>query len=180
MIRLLLSTESPADGSGAGYSETPLLRKLGIKPGWRLLVIRPPENYWELLGKLPAGNRVLAEDSGTADPKQAADNLPVEFIHLFAIRFAELERTLQTYQQRIVPHGMIWVSWPKKSSGIRSDLDENRIRNLALQHKLVDVKAAAIDPTWSGIKLVVQWTESTSSGRKAHPADGQQIRRIER
>ena len=150
MIRLLLPTESPAagSGSGAGYSKTPLLRKLGIQPGWRLLVIEPPANYWELLGKLPAGTRVVAED--------AADSMPLEFIHLFASSFAELERTLQTYQRRIVPHGMIWVSWPKKSSGIRSDLDENRIRELALQRKLVDVKVAAIDSTWSGLKLVIR------------------------
>jgi hypothetical protein len=151
MIRLLLPTESPADGSGAGYSETPLLRKLGIQPGWRLLVIRPPEHYWELLGALPAGARVLAEDAVEAGP--------VEFIHLFATTFTELERTLQTYQQRIVPHGMIWVSWPKKSAGIRSDLDENRIRNLALQRKLMHVKAAAIDQTWSGMKLMVRRME---------------------
>ncbi len=158
MIRLQLPTESPIDSSGAtaGNSETPLLLKLGIKPGWRLLVISPPADYWELLGSLPVGVQVLADKSANYAHEPAAVYEQVEFIHIFTSSFAELERTLQTYQRRIVPHGMIWVSWPKKSSGIRSDLDENRIRELALQRKLVDVKVAAIDSTWSGLKLVIR------------------------
>jgi hypothetical protein len=149
MIRLLLPTESPQDdsgGRGAGYSDTPLVRKLGIKPGWRMLVIDPPAIYWELLGPLPEGTSVIP----------MAGSEQVEFVHLFTQDGAGLEQYLQTLRKRIVPHGMIWVSWPKKSSGVRTDLDETHIRTLALRTQLVDVKVAAIDQTWSGLKLVIR------------------------
>lgn len=149
MIRLQLPTEAPPDkniGNSAGYSSTPIVRKLGIKPGWRVRFVKAPDSYQELLGALPEGVIVVPEGSTDA----------VEFVQVFADRYADLEQTLQTQRERIVPHGMIWVSWPKKSSGVRTDLDENRIRDLALRLQLVDVKVAAIDQTWSGLKLVIR------------------------
>lgn len=149
MIRLLLPTESlqgNSGGRGSDYSSIPLVKKLGIKPGWRLLVINPPANYWELLGYLPEGTSAIPIDQ----PEQ------VEFVHIFIQESTGLEQYLQTLRKRIVPHGMIWVSWPKKSSGLRTDLDENCIRSLALHTQLVDVKVAAIDQIWSGLKLVIR------------------------
>ncbi|MFN2195590.1 MAG: DUF3052 domain-containing protein [Anaerolineales bacterium] len=149
MIRLLLPTEAPPDrsaGKSAGYSRVPLVHKLGIKSGWRVCFLNAPHGYHQQLGELPEGVVVLPEGSTEA----------VEFVQVFADRHAGLEQTLQTQRERIVPHGMIWVSWPKKSSGVRTDLDENRIRDLALRLQLVDVKVAAIDQTWSGLKLVIR------------------------
>jgi hypothetical protein len=149
MIRLQLPTEAPSDknaGAPAGYSGKPLVRKLGIKAGWRVRLLNAPNGYQEMLGALPEGAVILPEDSSEA----------VEFVQVFADRYADLEQTLQTQRERIVPHGMIWVSWPKKSAGVRTDLDENRIRDLALRLKLVDVKVAAIDQIWSGLKLVIR------------------------
>lgn len=149
MIRLLLPTEAPTDksvGKPAGYSQVPLVHKLGIKPGWRVCFLNAPPNYHQQLGELPEGVVVLPESSTET----------VEFVQVFADRLAGLEQTLQTQRERIVPHGMIWVSWPKKSSGVRTDLDENRIRELALRLQLVDVKVAAIDQIWSGLKLVIR------------------------
>jgi hypothetical protein len=158
MMRLMLPTDPLASDSGgvsgtkasSGSSGTLLPHKLGIKAGFSCRVIDPPPGYWELLGSLPDDVVLVAPDSVER----------VEFVHIFAQEFARLEHNLQINAQRILPHGMIWVSWPKNSSQIRTDLDENRIRALGLQHQLVDVKAAAINRTWSGLKFVIRLKES--------------------
>lgn len=143
MIRLTLPSESTASQSGVSAGHT-LVQKLDIQAGWRLWVLNAPPEYPLLLHDLPDGCRFVAPE----------DSVPVEFIHYFALQRAEVEQTLQTLKQRIVPHGMIWVSWPKKSSGFRTDLDENILRDLALANHMLDVKVAAIDRVWSGLKLV--------------------------
>ncbi len=129
-----------------GYSGTPLIRKLGIKEGFKVLVIDPPLNYWKLLGQLPADVELLKKSS-----KRRLD-----FVHVFATDATALKRQLKTVRNKIVPNGMIWVSWPKKVSRVPTDLDGNVIRDLAFQNRLVDVKVCAVDETWSGLKLVIR------------------------
>jgi hypothetical protein len=122
-----------------------LVRKLGIKAGFKMCVIDPPQNYWHLLDDLP-------ENVSVGGPGEGAFDL----IHIFATDKAQLEAQIDTLKQRILPAGMIWVSWPKKSSKVATDLNENLIRDLALKSGLVDTKVCAVDETWSGLKLVIR------------------------
>jgi hypothetical protein len=128
----------------AGYSGTPLVKKLGIKPGDAIAIIDAPENYWDLLGELPKG--VTVENGGTG----------LNFIHVFVTEAAALAARIDSLRQRIKPNGMIWVSWPKKAAKVPIDLNENVVREIALAQGLVDVKVAAIDEKWSGLKLVIR------------------------
>lgn len=130
--------------STAGYSSTPLIKKLGIKAEFVLKFINIPENYFELLGPLPED---IILQQGSKPPK--------DFIHFFTKSDQELKQLLPSLKKEIKPNGMIWVSWPKKSSKIQTDLSENDIRNLALEIGLVDIKVCAIDHIWSGLKLVI-------------------------
>jgi len=127
----------------AGYSGTPLVKKLGIKAGHRVAFIGAPKNYAATLGKLPPDVSVLRAPNGTLD-----------FIQLFSRNRAELESELPRAQRALAPDGMLWVSWPKQASGVPTDLNENSIRDFALANGLVDVKVCAVDDTWSGLKLV--------------------------
>jgi hypothetical protein len=124
----------------AGYSGTPLLKKLGIKEGHRVLLMNPPRQLAEEL-----------RDFAEAKPKP-----PLDFVLLFATSMAECQADFARAAKLIVPDGMIWIAWPKKTSGIKTDLTENAIRDHALKTKFVDVKVCAIDDTWSGLKLVVR------------------------
>jgi hypothetical protein len=130
----------------AGYSGTPLTKKLGLKPGARLAKINAPRAYPEWLGRLPEGARFLGRL-----PKAGCD-----FVHLFVESLAEFERDLPKARAAIVPDGMIWVSWYKKSAGIATDLTEDEIRTRVLRTDLVDVKVCAVTDIWSGLKLVVR------------------------
>ena len=127
----------------AGYSGTPLVKKLGIKSGHRIAFVRAPKNYAATLGKLPPEVSVSRAPNGTMD-----------LIQIFARDRAELESELPRAQGTLAQDGMIWISWPKQASGIATDLNENSIRDLALANGLVDVKVCAVDDTWSGLKLV--------------------------
>jgi hypothetical protein len=129
----------------AGYSGTPLPNKLGITPGAAVVVIGQPENYAELVRPLPAGARIVSRM-----PKQ-----PV-FVHLFATARADMARHLTRLRTTLVPDGTIWVSWPKRASGVASDITEDVIRAVALPLGFVDVKVCAVDETWSGLKLVIR------------------------
>ncbi|MBV9344604.1 MAG: DUF3052 domain-containing protein [Gammaproteobacteria bacterium] len=130
--------------SASGYSGTPLARKLGIAPGQRLCVSGAPLNYRRLVA-LPAGVRLGRTFDAHTD-----------LLHLFVTRHAELERWLTDTRGTMRPDAAIWVSWPKKSSGMASELTEDRVRALALPLQLVDVKVCAIDATWSALKLVIR------------------------
>jgi hypothetical protein len=132
----------------AGYSGTPLWKKLGYKGGVSAYVEGEPSNYISLL-TLPADVVV------TWLPRAKSD---MEFVHLFATSASQLKRKLESVRKRIVAGGVIWVSWPKKSSGVKSDIIEDRIRDLALPMGLVDVKVCAVDEVWSGLKLVIRRT----------------------
>lgn len=127
----------------AGYSGTPLVKKLGIKPGFRAAILNPPENYSRTLGALPENVLFL-------DPPQP----PLDFIQFFIKECATLEAQFPHLKSLLAKTGMLWISWPKKSSKIPSDLDENIIRETGLQNGLVDVKVCAVDENWSGLKFV--------------------------
>ncbi len=131
--------------ASAGYSGKPLAQKLGICQGDRVKVRNAPDNYLGLLSPLPAGvtisNRLRGE---------------VRIFHLFTSKRCDLERGLEIALDQIQINGMIWVSWPKKTSGVPSEISEDSIRNLALSKGLVDVKVCAVDDTWSALKLVIR------------------------
>lgn len=129
----------------AGYSGTPLWKKLGIAEGATLVAPGAPAEYGEWLGPLPGGARVVGR----------APRLP-RAVHLFRTRRAELARDLASWRVRLDPDGFLWVSWPKKASKVATDLTEDVIRELALPLGLVDVKVCAVSEVWSGLKLVVR------------------------
>lgn len=129
----------------AGYSGTPLARKLGIKAGGTVLAVDAPPGYRALLEPLPPDVRFAARL--TAD---------TAIVHLFVTRRRRLEQLLPQYRERLDPQGMIWASWPKKASGVATDVTEDVIRSVALPLGLVDVKVCAVDAVWSGLKLVIR------------------------
>ena len=131
--------------SPAGYSGTPLAKKLGIQAHHRVKTWRAPDDYLELLAPLP--DRV---EFSTRYRKA------VDIWHLFTRSRAELEEKLRKAKSEIHPAGMIWVSWPKKASGVPSEVTEDTVREVALPLGLVDVKVCAVDATWSGLKLVIR------------------------
>jgi len=126
-----------------GYSGTPLTQKLGLKPGASALVIGEPMDYVELLGQIPTGVRFDADDAP-------------DFVHLFVTHRQDMLEHLAHLVEEIKPDGMIWVSWPKKSAKIPTDITENTIREVALPLGLVDIKVAAVTEVWSGLKLVIR------------------------
>jgi hypothetical protein len=127
------------------YSSSSLTYKLGIKEGFIIKLINPPSDYFKLLFDLP-GNITINED----------DTTKKNFIHYFAKEAATLPEIIQQIRNEIVQNGMIWVSWPKKSSNVKTDLTEDFIRDTALQNGLVDIKVCSIDEIWSALKLVIR------------------------
>lgn len=129
----------------AGYSGTPLARKLGLRPGMRAHAVAAPQHYRRLLAPEPEGVRWLGPRARGLD-----------LVHLFVTRRRDLAAALPRQLARIVADGMIWVSWPKKASGVASDVTEDVVRRYALPLGIVDVKVCAVDDVWSGLKLVVR------------------------
>jgi len=129
----------------AGYSGTPLPQKLGIKPGLTVVAINPPANYRRLLGQIP--------DSITFSERLKSGS---SFVHLFTSRRSEMQKKMSILRDKISDNGAIWVSWPKKSSGISTDVTEDVIREIALPLGFVDIKVCAVDETWSGLKLMIR------------------------
>ena len=126
----------------AGYSGTPLLKKLGIKEEMKVQLIGQPENYFDLLEKNISSQ--FCKKTETPD-----------LIHLFVKTKKVFEKEMETIKQNMKPTTVIWVSWHKKSAGILTDITEDVIRGYALRNGLVDVKVCAVSDTWSGLKLVV-------------------------
>jgi hypothetical protein len=129
----------------AGYSGTPLPRKLGIKPGLTVITVTAPTNYRGLLGAVPEG--VTFSDRLKPDSN---------FVHVFIKKRSELEKRLSILREKIADTGTVWVSWPKKSSNVPSDVTEDVVRAVALPLGFVDIKVCAIDEIWSGLKLMVR------------------------
>lgn len=128
----------------ASYSGTPLAKKLGIKSGFHVKLVNAPEHYFDLFTDLPPDITV-----------ETTESTKLNFIHFFTKSQGEYESTLPQLMQQLKPDGMIWASWPKKSSKVVTDITEDIIRNYALQIGLVDIKVCAVDDTWSGLKLVI-------------------------
>jgi hypothetical protein len=128
----------------AGYSGKPLSQKLGIKPGFCILAESSPRSYRDIVGPLPEGAKVVARAA-----------LSLDMAHLFATEAAGLAGKLKRLRAAIAPDGMIWVSWPKKASGVATDLSDVVVRDIALPLGLVDIKVCAIDEVWSGLKFVI-------------------------
>src|SRR5436190_11074492 len=126
----------------AGYSGTPLVKKLGIKSGANLAFVNPPSDFVPGLD-LPADTNVCA----------ATSCQPLDFVLLFVKSKHELAANFSTFAAKLKPDGMLWVSWPKKASGVKTDLTENVVRDHGLSEGLVDVKVCAVDEIWSGLKF---------------------------
>ena len=128
-----------------GYSKTPLVKKLGIRGGTTIYVAGAPEDYEQMLEPLPDGVHIGSRMTRSVD-----------IVHVFADRRARLKRRLISIRARMKPNAAIWVSWPKKSSKVPTDLTEDVIREIALPMGLVDIKVCAVDEVWSGLKLVIR------------------------
>jgi hypothetical protein len=140
-----LADDSVKHFTMAGYSGTPLLQKLGIKPGTIVVVIDPPDHYRKLLAPTPNGVNFATRPTGNT-----------KFVHLFARRRSELAKQLSILRHKIAEDAAVWVSWPKKSSGVATDITEDVIRSVALPLGFVDIKVCAVDETWSGLKLMIR------------------------
>jgi hypothetical protein len=129
----------------AGYSGTPLVAKLGIKPGFEVHAPGAPDDYLTLVNPLPDGVKIAPRLSGNTD-----------VVHIFTVRRANLAAALRSYRTKLKPNAAVWVSWPKKSSKVPTDITEDTIREVALPLGFVDIKVCAVTDVWSGLKLVVR------------------------
>jgi hypothetical protein len=129
----------------AGYSGTPLVKKLGIKEEHRLAFPNAPDGFAEQLGELPGGAEVRERVRG-----------PLDVIVFFTRSRAELERRLPALRRAMDPAAGLWIAWPKRASGVETDMTEDVARDLAYENALVDNKVCAIDQTWSGLRLVIR------------------------
>lgn len=129
----------------AGYSGTPLPKKLGIKAGFKVALPGIPSDVKKELHEAFRGCQIV--DGGGKE---------LDFVHLFVKTQAELKKSFASWAKKLQPAGVLWVSWPKKTSGVASDLDENRVREIGLAAGLVDVKVCAVDDVWSGLKFVIR------------------------
>lgn len=129
----------------AGYSGSPLARKLGIKPGSSVFVDGAPTAYEQLLAPMPAGVNV-----------QSAVDSSTDVVHLFSASKAKLASSLKKLLQYLRPDAALWISWPKKASKVPTDITEDTVRDLAFPLGLVDIKVCAVDDVWSGLKLVLR------------------------
>ena len=127
----------------AGYSGTPLVKKLGIKPTYKVYMNNAPENYFDWISPLPDKVVVLSRLQKECD-----------FIHLFVTRNISFQQLFLKSKKYLKKEGMLWISWPKKASKQSTDLDENVIRKFGLENGMVDVKVCAVDDVWSGLKFM--------------------------
>ena len=127
----------------AGYSGTPLIKKLGIKPGQQIAFINSPANYHNLLGTLPTDLLISNKLSAKLD-----------FIHYFQKQRSQLEGDFPQLKAALNFDGMLWISWPKRASKVETDISDSIVREIGLGNGLVDVKVAAVDSIWSGLKFV--------------------------
>jgi hypothetical protein len=135
----------------AGYSGTPLAKKLGIKEGSRIALVNAPKDFESELGELPDSVQFVKRPTKSLD-----------IIILFVSSEGALARDFAKFAARLTANGMMWIAWPKKSSGVTTDLSEQRVQCIGLDAGLVDVKVCAIDDTWSGLKFVYRLKDRSS------------------
>ena len=135
----------------AGYSGTPLPKKLGIKAGSRIAFINSPKDFARELGELPENAQILTRVTK-----------PLDIALLFVTTERALLRDFNKLAKKLASTGMIWVAWPKKSSGVATDLSFDRVQRIGLDSGLVDVKICAIDDVWSGLKFVIRLKDRAS------------------
>lgn len=128
----------------AGYSGTPLLKKLGFKEGFRVGLVNPPKGFERELGSLPTDVKITV----------GLFTKPFDLILLFADSQRTLQKEFPRLAQKLAENGMLWIAWPKKASGVATDLSDNSVRLIGLNAGLVDVKVCAINDIWSGLKFV--------------------------
>ena len=138
-----------------GYSGTPLPKKLGIKPGFRTSLIHAPADVRKELKSALAQCEVVDDDAQSLD-----------FVIVFTKSRAELESEFSRVAKLLAPAGMLWISWPKKSSGVATDVDENLVRGIGLAAGLVDVKVCAVTEVWSGLKFVRRVKDRDNAAKK--------------
>jgi len=131
----------------AGYSGTPLPKKLGIKPGHRVALLNAHEDFRQTLGELPEAVELLTESRGGP---------ALDVIVFFTTELSELKKRFNAIAKRLTPAGGFWVAWPKRASGVATDLTEDIIRAVGLEAGLVDNKVCAIDEIWSGLRFVIR------------------------
>ena len=129
----------------AGYSSTPLPKKLGIKESSRIALINAPKDFARALGELPLNAEIVTRVTK-----------PLDIVLLFVLNERALIRDFEKLAKKLAGNGMIWVAWPKKSSGVATDLSFDRVQRIGLDSGLVDVKICAIDDVWSGLKFVIR------------------------
>jgi hypothetical protein len=140
----------------AGYSGKPLAEKLGLKPGQRVGLLNAPIGYAAMVGP-------VLKQVELVDPVRN----PISFLHIFVMTAADARRQIKKARTLVADDGTIWISWPKKTSGWKTDVTEDTIRNAALSNDLVDVKVCAVDDTWSGLKLVIPVASRAKKTRAA-------------
>lgn len=135
----------PVGADANKWSGTPLVRKLGFKAGFVVAYVDPRDGFAALLGELPGGVTVRRRLRG-----------PLDLVVCFVTERRDLERRLPRLRETLAPGGMLWIAWPKRASGVATDMTEHVVREVALPTGLVDTKVAAIDETWSGLRLVIR------------------------
>ena len=128
----------------AGYSGTPLVKKLGFKEGFRAGLINAPNGFQKELAPLPSDVKIITEHL----------NKPLDLIVLFVDSQQALKTQFLKCARKLVSNGMLWIAWPKRASGVVTDLSESDVRQFGLDAGLVDVKICAVNDTWSGLKFV--------------------------
>ncbi len=146
----------------AGYSGTPLVKKLGLKPGHRLALLAAPDGFGATLGELPAEVRVQGDLGGES----------LDVIVLFAPGRAALGQRFTAAARRLAPAGGLWVAWPKRASGVPTDLTEDVVRQVGLDAGLVDNKVCAIDEVWAGLRFVIRAHDRPGPGRLSSKGKG--------
>ena len=129
----------------AGYSGTPLVKKLGIKEGFRVALVGAPDGFREELSDLPPGVTFVTSLASQLD-----------LILFFVKSQSEMTRNFSRLASKLAPAGMLWIAWPKKASGVAIDLSDNTVREIGLDAGLVDVKVCAVNEIWSGLKFVIR------------------------
>src|SRR5437868_13329018 len=131
----------------AGYSGTPLVQKLGVKPGHRVALLQAPDGFERTLAPMPDGVEMTHETRGLT---------LFDVLLYFTTSRAELQKRFPSLARRLASAGGLWIAWPKKASGMATDLNENTIRDIGLETGLVDNKVCAVDDTWSGLRFVIR------------------------